>query len=82
MKIINDLYKPDIAILPIGDINGMGPREAAYAAKHFLSGVKTFIPMNFGTGPGLTGTPEAFDELCREMGVEAEIIHPKNFLYG
>jgi len=36
MQLINDLYKPDIALLPIGDCLGMGPREAAYAVKNFL----------------------------------------------
>ena len=39
MKLINDLYKPNVAILPIGDVNGMGPREAAYSVKNFLPDV-------------------------------------------
>jgi len=36
MKIIDDLYQPNIAILPIGGLLTMGPREAAYAVKNFL----------------------------------------------
>jgi L-ascorbate metabolism protein UlaG (beta-lactamase superfamily) len=47
MKLINDLYKPDVAMLPVGDCLGMGPREAAHAAKNFLPNVKTFVPMPF-----------------------------------
>lgn len=62
MKLIGDLYNPSIAILPIGDHLGMGPREAAYCAKNFLPNVHTFIPHSFGTFPILTGTPEAFEE--------------------
>lgn len=31
MKIIGDLYKPDVALLPIGSHYTMGPREAAVA---------------------------------------------------
>merc|ERR1719329_1717460 len=40
MKIIDDLYRPNIAILPISDTLGMGPLEAAHCAKHYLPGVK------------------------------------------
>src|SRR5437868_15122730 len=31
MRIIHDLYAPDICMLPIGDHYTMSPREAAYA---------------------------------------------------
>ena len=82
MKLINDLYKPDIASLPIGDCLGMGPREAAYAAKHFLSNCHTFIPMHFNTFPVLTGTPDEFKKEFAELGLEKKIIEPKEFIGG
>lgn len=82
MKIIDELYKPDIAMLPIGDCIGMGPREAAYCAKNFLPGVKKFIPMHFKSFPVLTGTPEDFEKWCKEFGVDKEIVHPKTYLGG
>jgi L-ascorbate metabolism protein UlaG (beta-lactamase superfamily) len=66
MKIIHDLYAPDIAMLPIGDHFTMGPREAAYACD--LLKVKTVIPMHFATFPMLTGTPGALSKLVH--GVE------------
>ena len=31
MRLIGELYEPDLAILPIGDHFTMGPRQAAYA---------------------------------------------------
>ena len=62
MKIIDDLYQPDIAMLPIGDCLGMGPREAAYALKHFLPTPQVIIPMHFNSFPVLTGTPEEFEK--------------------
>ena len=31
MRIIGEIYQPDLALLPIGDHFTMGPREAAYA---------------------------------------------------
>jgi len=58
MKLIGELYQPDLACLPIGDLFTMGPREAAYAVR-FL-GVKHVIPMHYGTFPFLTGTVEEF----------------------
>jgi L-ascorbate metabolism protein UlaG (beta-lactamase superfamily) len=56
MKLIGELYKPDIAFLPIGDRFTMGPDTAAMAAKWL--GVKQVVPMHWGTFPLLTGTPE------------------------
>ena len=61
MKLIGELYKPDVAMLPIGDLFTMGPREAAYAIR--LLGVKHILPMHYATFPFLTGTVE---ELRRE----------------
>jgi L-ascorbate metabolism protein UlaG (beta-lactamase superfamily) len=60
MQLIEKLYRPDLAFLPIGDLFTMGPREAALACR--LLNAKKVIPMHFGTFPSLTGTP---DELAR-----------------
>lgn len=56
MKLINQLYKPHLAILPIGDLFTMGPREAALACTFIKP--KVIIGMHYGTFPPLTGTPE------------------------
>jgi len=67
MKIIRELYSPDIAMLPIGDHYTMGPREAAYAAN--LLKPKTIIPMHFGTFPVLTGRPGDLRKLVEGIQV-------------
>ncbi|MCC6264097.1 MAG: metal-dependent hydrolase [Bryobacterales bacterium] len=72
MRLIARLYEPDLAILPIGDLYTMGPKEAAIAVE-FL-GVKHVIPMHYGTFPPLTGTPEALQEL---VGSDVEVIELK-----
>jgi L-ascorbate metabolism protein UlaG (beta-lactamase superfamily) len=46
MKLIGEIYKPDIAFLPIGDRFTMGPDTAAIAAKWL--GVKQVVPMHWG----------------------------------
>ena len=68
MKIIHDLYKPDIAMLPIGDHFTMGPREAAYACE--LLKPRVIIPMHFATFPLLTGTPAALKNLVHHTGTQ------------
>jgi L-ascorbate metabolism protein UlaG (beta-lactamase superfamily) len=72
MRIIHELYTPDIAMIPIGDHYTMGPREAAYACN--LLKPKTAIPMHFGTFPVLTGTPGALQKLV--PGVEVLEMKP------
>ena len=57
MRLIGELYKPDLCLLPIGDHFTMGPMEAAHAIR-FL-GARRVVPMHWGTFPLLTGTPEA-----------------------
>ncbi len=73
MRIIGEIYAPDLALLPIGDHFTMGPREAAYAAQ--LLNVPAILPIHYGTFPLLTGTPEALRELTAEL--EVAIITPK-----
>ncbi len=67
MKIIHDLYNPDIAMLPIGDHFTMSPREAAYAVG--LLKAKTVIPMHFATFPVLTGRPSELAKLVKDVEV-------------
>jgi L-ascorbate metabolism protein UlaG (beta-lactamase superfamily) len=75
MKLIGELYKPDVAMLPIGDHFAMGAREAAYAVR-FL-GVKHVIPMHYATFPFLTGTLDAFRKEAKDIaGVEIHGLKP------
>ncbi len=75
MKLIGDLYKPDLACLPIGDLFTMGPREAAHAIR--LLGVKHVLPMHYATFPFLTGTVEALRQEARDItGPEIHALQP------
>jgi len=56
MALIRELYRPRVAMLPIGGYYSMGPKEAALAAR-FLE-PEVILPIHFGTFPPLTGTPE------------------------
>lgn len=75
MKLIGELYSPDLAMLPIGDHYTMGPREAAVAIR--LLGVHDVIPMHFGTFPVLTGTPDRLRELTQDIaGLRIHALKP------
>ena len=72
MAIIRQLYAPDAAILPIGDLYTMGVKEAALALA--LLGVASCIPCHWGTFPALTGTPDGLRELV--SGVDIVDVEP------
>jgi L-ascorbate metabolism protein UlaG (beta-lactamase superfamily) len=65
MKIIGEIYNPELSFLPIGSRFTMAPKEAVYAAK--LLGSKYVIPIHYGTYPSLTGTAEEFLELMKDV---------------
>lgn len=69
MALIRQLYAPELAFLPIGDLYTMGPREAALACE--LLQAATVVPMHFGTFPPLTGRPEMLQELAPKTRIWA-----------
>lgn len=64
MQLIERLYHPELAFLPIGDLYTMSPKEAALACQ--LLDVRKVVPLHFGTFPPLTGRPEKLAELLRD----------------
>jgi L-ascorbate metabolism protein UlaG (beta-lactamase superfamily) len=75
MKLIADLYAPELALLPIGDLFTMSPREAALAIR--LLNVRHVVPMHFGTFPVLTGTPDELRRITQDIaGLEIHTLAP------
>ncbi len=72
MALIAELGNFDAAFLPIGDFYTMGPKRAAKAVQ--LLGVKTVVPMHFGTFPALTGKPSDLQKL---VGVGVKVLDIK-----
>ena len=64
MKLISEIYKPNIAVIPIGDRSMMGALEASYAVK--LLNTKHVIPFHYGTFPEHAQTPDEFLELTKD----------------
>ena len=59
MKLVQDLYQPQVGIVPIGDRFTMGAKVAAHACKTFFD-FKTIIPCHFGTFPIIDQSADAF----------------------
>ena len=68
MKLIAELYAPEVGMVPMGGHFTMGPREGALAVKYL--GLKSVLPIHWGTFPALTGTPEELEEHLDGTGVE------------
>lgn len=67
MRLIGEMYAPDIAFLPIGDRFTMDPAAAARACEWL--GVRQVVPMHYGTFPQLTGTPAELRALVEPKGI-------------
>jgi L-ascorbate metabolism protein UlaG (beta-lactamase superfamily) len=74
MRLIGEMYRPEIAFLPIGDRFTMDPVAAAKAAE--MLGVRQVVPMHWGTFPMLTGTPGALRALLDPRGIQVLELRP------
>ncbi|MEE8106756.1 MAG: metal-dependent hydrolase, partial [Planctomycetota bacterium] len=70
MKLIGEIYKPDIACLPIGDLFTMGPELATMAAEWV--GAKVAIPIHYRTFPLLVQDASGFTP----EGIEVKELAP------
>jgi L-ascorbate metabolism protein UlaG (beta-lactamase superfamily) len=72
MRLIRELFRPDLAMLPIGGHFTMDPAGAALAAE--LLGVQHVLPIHWGTFPILAGTPAQLRDAIAARGGTAEVI--------
>lgn len=75
MRLIADLYRPEMIMIPIGDLYTMSPKQAALCCQ--MMRPKTVIGMHYGTFPPLVGTPAQLRELIRDIpGTEVLELEP------
>lgn len=65
MKLIGELYEPDVMLLPIGDFYTMGIKEAVKAVE--LVKPKIAIPMHYSTFPLIDTDPMEFKKLAEKF---------------
>ena len=59
MRLIGDMYRPDLVLIPIGGHFVMNPRDAAMAVRDMIR-PKYALPIHYGTTPQLAGTQAEF----------------------
>ena len=72
MKLIGDMYKPEVALLPIGGFFTMDPQQAALATS-MLRPAKV-VPMHYGTWEPIEQDPAQFKSLVRNSSPETEVV--------
>ncbi|KAB2967286.1 MAG: metal-dependent hydrolase [Thermoanaerobaculia bacterium] len=72
MALIGELYRPELAFLPIGDHFTMDPAQAARACR--MLGVKRVVPLHWGTFPPLVGRPAQLELELARLGFATEMI--------
>ena len=72
MKLIGEIHRPDVALIPIGDYYTMGPREAAEAVRLVKPAV--VVPMHYQTFPVLESSAEDFIKLVKEKAPTVKVV--------
>jgi len=72
MRLIGEIHRPDVALIPIGGYYTMGPREAAEAVKLIKPAV--VIPMHYQTFPVLEPSAESFIKIVKEKTPEVRVV--------
>jgi L-ascorbate metabolism protein UlaG (beta-lactamase superfamily) len=70
LRLLGEIYRPDVCAVPVGDRFTMGPELGARAAE--FVGAKAAIPVHWGTWPLLTSDVSAF----RPEGVKVRMMEP------
>lgn len=70
MRLIGEVYRPDVAFIPIGDRFTMGPLLASRAAE--LIGARAAVPIHYNTWPPIEVDVREF----RPSGVEVKALRP------
>lgn len=70
MKLLGQIYQPDVALIPIGDRFTMGPELASRAAE--LIQPRVAVPMHYDTWPPIAQDPKDF----APDGVKTRVLKP------
>ncbi|WP_420962310.1 metal-dependent hydrolase [Brucella sp. IR073] len=74
MKLINELHRPQIGLVPIGDRFTMGGAVAGLACQRYFD-FSTAIPCHYGSFPIIDATPDKF--VTAMEGVSTKVAVPK-----
>lgn len=77
MKLLGEIYRPDVAAIPVGDRFTMGAEHGSRAAEWIKP--KIAVPIHYGTWPLLAPDSSGFEP----SGVEVKVLEPgQTWAYG
>jgi L-ascorbate metabolism protein UlaG (beta-lactamase superfamily) len=74
MALIQEIYSPDVAFVPVGDRFTMSSKLAAMAVKKFLK-VKSVVPCHYGSFPIIEPNADKF--VAAMKGASTKVIVPE-----
>ena len=80
MKLIDELHRPDVGIVPIGDRFTMGATTATYACQRFFN-FKAVIPCHYGSFPIIDATADQFVEQMAGNSRALVVVPEKNVAF-
>ncbi|MEO5669055.1 MAG: metal-dependent hydrolase [Ramlibacter sp.] len=75
MRLIAEMHKPDLVLLPIGGHFVMNPVDAAMVVREWIR-PKYVLPIHYGTSPQLRGTPAEFKAALGNSPVQMLVVDP------
>ena len=75
MKLIGDMYRPNLVLIPIGGNFTINPALGAIAVRDFIK-PQFVIPMHYGTFPILAGRPEDFIKELGNAPMKVQVLQP------
>lgn len=78
MKVIGEIYKPDVALLPVGGHFTMDVEQASVAAEWL--GAKQIIPMHYNTFPQINADIDEFKQSILRMGNTPLVLKVEEFV--
>jgi L-ascorbate metabolism protein UlaG (beta-lactamase superfamily) len=80
MRMLGELYKPDLLLIPIGGGQFvMDPGDAAIATRDLIR-PKVAMPMHYGTTAALVGTPEEYIKALGSTATRVAVMKPGDTL--
>ena len=75
MALIAEIHKPQVGLVPIGDLFTMGPVVAAMATQRYFR-FETVIPTHYASFPPLEANPDPF--VAAMQGAATKVLVPQN----
>jgi L-ascorbate metabolism protein UlaG (beta-lactamase superfamily) len=75
MRLIGDMYRPDLVIIPIGGYSTMNAQDAAMATREMIR-PRFALPIHYGTLPTLAGTPAQYKAALGNSPAHMLVVEP------